>query len=76
MSWMFTRTEGFDWFVNVRATMLDDPSWFIPFVETWTNEKLPWAKTPAVHSYEKVPGLDVYERLVKEYAAQAKKPGA
>ena len=24
MSWMFTRPEGFDWFVNLRATMLDD----------------------------------------------------
>jgi hypothetical protein len=45
MSWMFTRTEGFDWLVNVRATMLDDPSWFIPFIETWTSEKLPWATT-------------------------------
>jgi hypothetical protein len=31
MSWMFTRAEGFDWFVNLRATMLDDPSWFTPF---------------------------------------------
>ena len=71
MSWMFTRNEGLEWFVNVRVTMLDDPSWFIPFIETWTSEKLPWASTPAVHSYEKVPGLDVFERLVKEYAEQA-----
>lgn len=73
MSWMFTRTEGFDWFVNVRATMLDDRSWYEPFIETWTSEKLPWANTPAVHSYEKVPGLDLFERLVKEYAEQAQR---
>jgi hypothetical protein len=68
MSWMFTRTEGFDFFVNVRATMLDDHSWFAPYIETWTSEKLPWATTPAVHSYEAVPPLETYQRLVQEYA--------
>lgn len=67
MSWMFTKTEGLDWFVNLRPTMLDDPSWFTPFIETWTSEKLPWATTPAVHSYAGLPALDEYERLVKEY---------
>lgn len=65
---MFTRTEGFDWLVNVRATMLDDPSWFIPFIETWTSEKLPWATTPAVHSFEKVPTFEGFERLTEEFA--------
>ena len=34
MSWMFTRPEGMDWFVNLRPTMLDDPSWFEPLIET------------------------------------------
>jgi hypothetical protein len=29
MSRMFTRPDGFD-FVNLRATMLDDPSGFVP----------------------------------------------
>jgi hypothetical protein len=71
MSWMFTRTEGFDWFVNVRATMLDDRSWFTPYVETWTSEKLPWASTPAVHSYGQVPAFEEFERLAREYTEQA-----
>jgi hypothetical protein len=71
MSWMFTRTEGFDFFVNVRATMLDDRSWFAPYIETWTSEKLPWATTPAVHSYQGVPPLETYQRLVQEYAEWA-----
>lgn len=70
MSWMFTRWEGLDFFVNVRATMLDDPSWFTPFVETWTSEKLPWATTPAVHSYPKQPSMEAYEGLMKEFAQQ------
>lgn len=68
MSWMFTRPEGLDWFVNVRATMFDDTDWFTPFVETWTSEALPWAKTPARHSYEGQPPLETYEGLLKEFA--------
>jgi hypothetical protein len=68
MSWMFTRPEGFDSFVNLRPTMLDDRSWFVPFIETMTSEKLPWATTPAVHSYEKWPPLEEYKGLMEEYA--------
>jgi hypothetical protein len=70
MSWMFTRPEGMDWFVNLRATMLDDPSWFEPLVETYTAEKLPWATTPAVHGYATVPPIDAWEALIAEYAAR------
>jgi hypothetical protein len=76
MSWMFTRPEGLDMFVNVRATMLDDASWFTPFIETWTSEKLPWASTPAVHSYAKLPEFSEYEGLTAEYAKKAAKPAA
>lgn len=68
MSWMFTRPEGLDWFVNLRPTMLDDPGWFTPFVETWTSEKLPWATTPAVHSYAALPTMEEYEALTAEFA--------
>ena len=71
MSWLFTRPEGMDWFVNLRPTMLDDPSPYPPFIETWTSEKLPWATTPAVHSFATVPAFDQYEGLTREYAAQA-----
>ena len=74
MSWMFTRPEGMDWFVNLRPTMLDDPGWFIPFIETWTSEKLPWATTPAVHSFETLPAFDDFEGLTREYAALAGGP--
>ena len=50
-SWVFTRVEGLDFFVNLRATMLDGHGWFRPFVEVWTSEKLPWAETGAAHSF-------------------------
>jgi hypothetical protein len=68
MSWLFTRPEGMDEFVNVRTTMLADPGRFPPFVETWTGEKLPWAKTPAVHSFEKLPPMDRYPEMAAEFA--------
>jgi hypothetical protein len=68
MSWMFTRAEGLDWFVNIRATLLDDHGWYEPFAETMTAEGLPWAKTPAVHSFEGFPPLETYQGLTAEFA--------
>jgi hypothetical protein len=76
MTWMFTRPEGLDWFVNLRATMLDNPAWFSPFVETWTGEKLPWATTPAVHSFEALPAIEDYDGLLKAFAEEMAKPAA
>ncbi len=68
MSWLFTRPEGTDDFVNVRATLLDDSTGFQPFVETFTSEMLPWAKTPAVHSFEKLPPENEFPALLADYA--------
>ena len=69
MSWMFTRPDGIDFFVNVRPTMLDDTKWFVPYIETYAEEKLPWATTPAKHSYPKLPEMEDYEGLIKGYSA-------
>lgn len=66
---MFTRIAPDPGFVNVRATMLDDARWFVPFVETWTDEALLWATTPARHRYPGVPPADAYPALIAEYAA-------
>ena len=64
---MFTRPQGIDQFVNLRPTMLDDASWFTPFIETCTKERLPWATTPATHSFETFPPYEDYAGLVAEY---------
>lgn len=71
MSWMFTRIAmaGLDGFVNVRPTMLEDASWFVPFIETVTKEKLGWAETPARHKFEGFPAAAEFGRLVEEFAA-------
>jgi hypothetical protein len=74
MSWVFTRPHGVDQFVNVRPTMFDDVSWFGPFIETYTSEKLTWANTPARHSFEKFPAMTDFARLVAEFAEHVSKP--
>jgi hypothetical protein len=69
MSWMFTRPDGIDFFVNVRPTMLDDSSWFTPYVETYMDEKLPWVTAVAKHSYPTLPAMEEYEGLIGGYQA-------
>ena len=67
-SWMFTRVAFDDGIVNVRPTMLEDPGWFVPFAETYTCEKLPWATTPAKHSFEKFPAEAEFGGLLAAFA--------
>ncbi|MEP6886245.1 MAG: GFA family protein [Gammaproteobacteria bacterium] len=71
MSWLFTRPEGMDQFVNVRATMMDEARSFRPFLETYTEEMLPWAATPAVHSFERFPPRERFPELIAEFAKQS-----
>ncbi|QDZ00242.1 GFA family protein [Nitratireductor mangrovi] len=70
MSWVFTRIAGMD-FVNVRPTMLDDPAGFEPFMETCTAERLPFAATGAVRSFEKFPPMEGIGALLRDYAEWA-----
>jgi hypothetical protein len=70
LNWLFTRPAGMP-FVNVRPTMFNIPSWSTPFAETCVGEKLSWARTSAVHSYDQYPPEADYGRLMQEYAAQA-----
>lgn len=75
MSWMFTRPEGVDQFINVRATLLDDASWVAPFIETWTQTRLPGAVTSAAFSYEAFPPIEDYMKLMDEFAKHGPRPG-
>ncbi len=69
MTWLFTRPERLPHILNVRATLLDDATWFAPFMETFTRTKLPWAHTGALRSFTEFPAPDAYEGLIKELAA-------
>jgi hypothetical protein len=74
LAWLFTRAEGLDWFVNLRAPVLDDHGWFVPFVELWTREKLPWAETGAPRRYEADPPMAEWEPLMRAYAVEGARP--
>jgi hypothetical protein len=73
-SWAFTRPAGMDAFVNLRATMLDDRSWFVPFVETCTTEGFAWAKTGATHSFPNIPPVEVFGPIAAEFAQRGPRP--
>jgi hypothetical protein len=74
MTWMFTRPRSMDGFVNLRPTMLDDHAWFVPYIESFIAEKLPWATTPAMHSFERFPDPGDYGPLIAEYAERGARP--
>lgn len=74
-SWVFTELEPSMGFVNVRPSMLDDATWFAPFVETYTSEALPWAKTGAPHRFAAFPAMTDFGPLVEAFAAQGARPG-
>lgn len=71
MTWMFTRPEGMDGFVNVRSVLCDGAEWNEPFVETSKSEGLTWGSTSAVHSFDDIPDDAVFGPLIEEYAARA-----
>ncbi|MDO8289539.1 MAG: GFA family protein [Parvibaculum sp.] len=74
MSWVFTRFDETSPFMNLRATMLDDATWFEPFIESCWPERLPWVTTPAVHRYDTFPTMEDYPALIQEFAEKGKRP--
>lgn len=69
-SWLFTVVRARPGTVNVRATLLDDPSWFAPWMETQTAEGLRWAKTGAARSYPRFPPPEELPALLADYRAE------
>ena len=70
-SWVHTEPEGLDEIVNVRSTLFDEPGRERPFVEVFTGEGLPWAKTGAEHSFATLPAMDEWPRLIGQFAGRA-----
>ena len=42
--------------------------WFAPYIESYTSEALPWAKTGAGHSFARFPEREEYGPLIAEFA--------
>ncbi len=74
LSWMFTLPSGDEGFVNLRAPVLDDHDWFVPFIEVFTQARLPWAETGALHSYATGPDPSDYAGLARAFAEQGARP--
>ena len=69
MNFVFSRIEGADNRVNLRASVLNDLTWFTPFVELMTDEKQEWVSVPAVRSFAQFPeSIKVLQALMDEYS--------
>lgn len=68
LSWVFTRPDGADWLVNVRATQFDESA-EAPFVEMYTDEKLPWVSMPVKRSFPRFPEADDWRELMDAFKA-------
>lgn len=68
-SWVFTRPEGMDDFVNVRSTLFDVPPLDTPFIETVTAEALPWARIGSIHAFDGFPPRDEFPALIGAFMA-------
>ena len=73
-SWVYTTVPAMDFFVNLRATMLDEHGWFRPYLEVWTDHALPWALAGAPKSYATEPDLPEYQELMTGFAAEGARP--
>lgn len=73
-AWLYTRPEGNDAMINVRVSALDDHTWFVPWVEVFTGEGYPWAKTGARHSFVDNPADVPWEPMIEEYARLGARP--
>ncbi|MFS4582824.1 GFA family protein [Phaeobacter sp. C3_T13_0] len=75
MSFVLSRLKGAPNRVNLRASVLDDLSWFAPHVEIMTEEKQPWATVPAARSYDRFPTTaEEMSALMDDYAQTMVRP--
>jgi len=70
LGWVYTTGDMFGDLVIVRATLFDDTSWIEPFIETCTDERLPWISLPAQFSFPGFPPMERMPELLEAYAAR------
>ena len=69
LNFIFSQIGGADQRINLRTPILDDAALFEPFVEVMTEEKMPWASVPAIHSFARFPEtLEELQALMDDYA--------
>jgi hypothetical protein len=73
-NWLYTSGIAGGQFVNMRPTLLDDASWIVPYVESYTSEKLPGVVSGAKHAYPKFPPPGDYPKLMEGFARDGARP--
>ncbi|MEO0881526.1 MAG: GFA family protein [Pseudomonadota bacterium] len=72
--WLFTRPAQTDTIVNVRATILDNAAWFVPFIDIETIDKLPGVSTGAEMSFEGTPPMEEFPAIATAFAERGVRP--
>jgi hypothetical protein len=72
-NWMFLPVSGAG-IVNLRATMLDEHRWFVPYVEIFAANRFRWATTGARHSFAGMPEPSAFESLMRSFARDGVRP--
>ncbi|MEL6783516.1 MAG: GFA family protein [Pseudomonadota bacterium] len=71
-NFIYSRLDAAPQRVNLRTSILDEASSFVPFVEVMTDSKMAWATVPAKHSFETVPeSADILQAIMNEYQGGA-----
>jgi len=71
LGFVYSQINGTDHRINLRTAILNDAALFPPFVEIMTDDRLPWATVPAVHSFAQYPeSIDALQVLMDAYANQ------
>lgn len=71
LNFIFSEVRGAEWRINLRTTVLEDAASFPPFIELMTDEKLPWASVPVIHSFARHPAsAEEVQALMDSYARQ------
>ena len=67
-TWLYTPLQSLGDLVNIRTAMLDRVHDDPPYIECWTQEKLPWDQTASPRSYATQPDLPDFGSLLEEFA--------
>jgi hypothetical protein len=73
-NWLYTDGFASGQFVNFRPTMLEDPRWVAPYIESYVSEKLPGVVSGAKHSFDKFPEPHQYPDIVAGFAREGARP--
>lgn len=70
LNFVFSQVKGAEHRINLRTSLLNDASLVAPFVEVMTQDKMPWAQVPAVHSFVRAPASpEELQQLMDAYQA-------